>query len=68
MSYEAFQAKVNALIERAGGNINVRFSSDIDSGRHYANCSDGTTIIGNELCKRVEVRWNGGNHRSLATI
>lgn len=68
MSYEVFKTRVNALINRAGGGIKVWFSTDLDKGKHYANCSDGTTIIGNELCKRVEVRWNGRNHRSIATI
>lgn len=68
MSYEVFKTRVNALINRASGGIKVWFSTDPDEGKHYANCSDGTTIIGNELCKRVEVRWNGRNHRSIATI
>lgn len=67
MSYEVFKASVNALIAKAGGGITVRFSSDTEKGKHYANCSDGTTIIGNQACKRVEVRWGSG-HRSIATV
>ena len=72
MSYEAFKARVNALIERAGGGIKVWFSTDAEQGKHYANCSDGTTIIGNLSCKRVEVRWGKGehgyNHKSMVAI
>lgn len=68
MSYEVFRRKVNALIKRAGGGINVRFSRDIDHGRHYARCSEGTVIIGSEAGNRVTVRWNGGSHQSMAEI
>lgn len=67
MSYEVFRRKVNALIAKAGGNINVRFSTDSEKGKHYARCSDGTTIIGNELCHKVSVRWGSG-HLSMAAI
>lgn len=67
MSYEVFQRKVNALIEKAGGHIGVRFSTDDDKGKFFANLSDGTTIIGNSACLRVSVRWGSG-HMSLATI
>lgn len=66
MGYEVFKNKVNALIERAGGGIGVRFSSE--DGRHFANCSDGTVIIGNEECLRVTVRWNGRNHQAMAAV
>lgn len=68
MSYEVFRQRVNALINRAGGKIKVRFSTDSEEGKHYAICSDGTMITGNKLCKRVEVRWNGKNHRSVVAI
>lgn len=68
MSYEVFRRKVNALIKRAGGGIKVRFSNDPELGKHYANCSDGTTIIGSESCLKVTVRWHGNNHQSMATI
>lgn len=67
MSYEVFQRKVNALIVKAGGGINVRFSTDSDKGKHYANCSDGTTIIGSDSCLRVSVKWGSG-HRSITEI
>lgn len=69
MSYEVFQRKVNALIDRANSKateiISVVFTTDI--GKHIANCSDGTIIIGNESGNRVTVRWGSG-HQSLATI
>jgi len=68
MSYEVFKDKVNALIGRAGGNIDVRFSRDEQKGKHFANCSDGTVFIGNESCLRVAVRWNGKNHEAFASI
>lgn len=67
MSYEVFRQKVNALICKAGGGINVRFSTDPEKGKHYANCSDGTTIIGNTTCFKVAVRWGSG-HQSVAAI
>lgn len=67
MSYEVFKRKVNALIVKAGGDIDVRFSTDSDKGRHCANCSDGTTIVGSDSCLRVSVKWGSG-HRSLAEI
>lgn len=68
MSYDFFRRKVNALIERAGGGIQVRFSTDPDKGKFFANCSDGTTIIGSEACLRVTVRWGGRNHQSMIAI
>ena len=67
MSFEMFQSKIRSLINKAGGDISVEFSTDTDTGKHFANCSDGTTIIGNRACLRVEVRWGSG-HKSLATV
>ena len=67
MTFDAFKRRVNALIQKAGGEIHVLFSTDEETGKHYASCSDGVIIIGNEGCKRVEVRWGSG-HAGLATI
>ena len=67
MSYEVFKRKVNALIQKAGGCINVSFSTDPDKGKYYANCSDGTTIIGAATCLKVAVRWGSG-HQGVAAI
>ncbi len=67
MSYEVFKKKVNALIKRAGGKIKVKFSRDNGKGCHYANCSDGTVIIGNAKCLKVTVRWGSG-HAGIVTI
>lgn len=67
MSYEVFKRRVNALINRAGGGINVRFSNDTDEGRFFANCSDGTTIIGCSSGLKVTVRYGSG-HQAMATI
>lgn len=68
MNYENFKDRVNALIDKAGGGISVRFFTDEDSGRHYAKCSDGTTIIGNEACLKVAVRWGSGHHGIAAMV
>lgn len=67
MSYEVFTRRVNALIERAGGGINVSFSEDADTGKYFASCDDGTTIIGNPVSLKVTVLWGSG-HQTLATI
>lgn len=67
MSYEVFRRKVNALISRTGGNISVRFHNDADKGRFFANCSDGTTIIGNPSSLKVTVRYGSG-HQAMAAI
>lgn len=67
MSYEDFKSKVNALIRRSGSGLKVRFSTDEEKGKHYANCSDGTTIIGCPCTMRVTVKWGSG-HTSMATI
>jgi len=67
MSYEVFQHKVNALIARVGGGIKVRFNNDTDKGRFFANCSDGTTIIGRPSTLKVTVRYGSG-HQAMATI
>ena len=56
MSYESFKAKVNALIRRSGQRVSVRFSTDEEKGKHYANCSDGTTIIGCPCSLKVTVK------------
>lgn len=61
MSFDMFKTRVNALIAKAGGGIGVDFVADTESGRMYANCSDGTTIIGNTRCLKVEVRWGSGH-------
>lgn len=67
MSYEVFRRKVNALVNRAGGNITVRFHNDTEKGRFFANCSDGTTIIGNPTSLKVSVRFGSG-HQAVAAI
>lgn len=66
MSCEVFKAKVNALILSSGSGITVRFFND-EKGRFYANCSDGTIIIGCPSCMRVTVKWGNG-HMSMAVI
>ena len=68
MSYEVFQQKVNALIRKAGGRISVNFRHDKEKGRYFANCSDGTRIIGNSSSLKVSVRWGNGQHAGVAKI
>lgn len=60
MSYESFKNKVNALIARVGG-LTVNFNEDPEKGKFFANCSDGTTIIGNSVNLKVTVRWGSGH-------
>lgn len=68
MSYEVFQNRVNALVSKMPGpKPTVRFRHDSDCGKHYANFSDGTTIIGNTVAKNVMVKWGSG-HRATANI
>lgn len=68
MSYEVFQKRVNALVNRMKGyKPRVKFSHDAEHGKHYANFSDGTTIIGNTVAKNVMVDWGSG-HRAIANI
>ncbi len=67
MAFETFKDRVNALINRAGGDINVRFSTDTEKGKHFAKCSDGTTIIGSARNLNVTVKWGSG-HQAMAAI
>ena len=67
MSYDVFRRKVNALISRAGGGISVRFHNDAEKGKFFANCSYGTTIIGNPSSLKVTVRYGSG-HQMMAAI
>lgn len=66
MNYEVFKDKVNALIERAGGGIDVGFRHE--DGKHIAKCSDGTVIVGNSVSLQVAVNWNGKAHTAMAVI
>lgn len=67
MSYEVFKTKVRAIVRKAGGRISVGFHNDREKGRYFANCSDGTTIIGNSSSLKVSVRWGNG-HAGVAEI
>ena len=68
MSYEAFQHRVNNLLcGLKGEKPKVNFRHDAESGKHYANFSDGTTIIGNTIAKNVMVKWGSG-HSATANI
>ena len=68
MSYEVFQQRVNRLVNGIkGAKPTVNFRHDAECGKHYANFSDGTTIIGNTVAKNVMVKWGSG-HSATATI
>lgn len=67
MSYQAFQRRINALINKAGGNIKVRFSTDTEKGVHTAVCSDGCKFVASNSCLRIKVMWGSG-HTALATL
>ena len=68
MPYEVFQQRVNRLVSGMQGvRPAVNFRHDANSGKHYANFSDGTTIVGNTVAKKVMVRWGSG-HQSIAAI
>lgn len=65
MSYEDFQKRVRAILNGMTGSApTVNFNRD--NGRYYANFSDGTTIVGNSISKRVAVKW--GKREAHATI
>lgn len=62
MPYEVFQQRVNTILSRMkGAKPKVSFRHDAESGRHYANFPDGTTITGNTVAKNVMVRWGSGH-------
>lgn len=68
MPFEVFQKRVNMLVNRMNGDKpKVSFHHDAEHGKHYADFSDGTTIIGNTVAKNVMVQWGSG-HRATATI
>lgn len=68
MSYEVFQQRVSELVNRVkGSKPTVKFRRDAEHGKHYANFSDGTTIIGNTVATKVMVKWGSG-HCATANI
>lgn len=68
MSYEVFQRRVSELVNRVkGSKPTVKFRHDAEHGKHYANFSDGTTIIGNTVATKVMVKWGSG-HCATANI
>lgn len=68
MPYEVFQKRVNAIVDRMSGQKpRIHFHHDSEHGKHYAEFSDGTTIIGNTVAKNVMVQWGSG-HRATAMI
>lgn len=57
MSCSLFQMLVRKYTDKLG--YTVRFS--FDDGRHIAEVSDGTRIIGNSTSRRVEFNWGSGH-------
>ena len=63
MSFESFKSRVIRIIDMMGGEKpSVRFHHDSECGKHYADFSDGTTIVGNSQSVRVAVLWGSGHH------
>lgn len=67
MTFETFQAKINSIIAKAGGNLQVLFSHDLGQEKYYAKISDGTTITGHPSGHKVTVRYGSG-HQMMAAI
>lgn len=67
MSFDIFRTKVNALIQKAGGGISVRFANDTEKGRFSAHCSDGTTITSNPSSHKITVLFGSG-HQAMAEV
>lgn len=67
MSFLVFRRRVDGMIKKAGGGISVSYRADRENGRHIAQCSDGTKIIGNTSSLRVSVRWGAG-HAATAEL
>lgn len=67
MSFEVFKQRINALIASCDESIEVWFSMDEDKGKYFANCSDGTVIVGHPRSLRVTVKWGSG-HTAMAAI
>ena len=65
MSFDMFKSAVLRIAQSAG--VSVDFSTNEDTGKHIAKCSDGTTIIGNPTSMKVTVKWGSG-HTAMATI
>lgn len=65
MSYQVFKDRVNSLIRHSKTGITVRFK--YADGKFFANCSDGTTIVGNPVSSRVQIQWGSG-HKAIAKI
>lgn len=59
MSYQCFQRRVQALLDRSKSGVTVRFNAA--NGRFYANLSDGSVIISNAESSRAEIRWGSGH-------
>lgn len=65
MTFDSFVSSISSLAEKTG--VSVDFSTDDDTGKHIARCSDGTTITGNSTSLKLTVRWGSG-HTAMTTI
>lgn len=45
----------------------VRFFRDNEAGKYIATCK-GVTIVGNSTGLSVKVKWNRGQHQSIAVL
>jgi len=71
MAYEVFKERVIALVRKSNEGVPAEECTKVQfrkaNGRFYANCSDGTTIVGNSESVRIAVRFGSG-HQAMATL
>ena len=67
MKYEDFQKYVMSILKRSRSGLLVKFKTDEEKGKHYANFSDGTLIVGNLSSLKLTVKWGSG-HTAMATV
>ena len=65
MQFDDFCSKVKRMVKRADCKVDVKFCHE--DGKHIARFSDGMSIIGNTLSKRVFVKWGSG-HTAMAVL
>ena len=65
MSYRDFQIRVTAKLAKSNTGITARFFSE--DGKHIARLSDGSTIVGNSVSRKVLIAWGSG-HKAYAVI
>lgn len=65
MSYEVFQNRCRAFLDKSGEDTSVEFYRT--EGKFVARFSNGVKIIGNSVCSSLRVMWGSG-HTAIARI